>query len=219
VQDLIPPGLIDCVWFCDASEGSVCSEKGLDDIVDSVSLTANGWVDYTLVCRTTTDPQVTEVAQEATVQLLGDVTDPVPANNTGLDIDQLTSSLPECPAALVSVAFAAPFDPADPPSRVGGVADEEGHPLRISIRRILSLEPDDAVPLGGGSGGRCEPPGTTHLRLRRDGRPAPEPIYQIEFTVDGGRGGICAAVAAVRGTAARGRFGEAPSPGASCALP
>jgi hypothetical protein len=214
VENLLPASLVDCVWFCSASPDSGCTKSGQQDILDHASIAVGGWLDYRLICRTTADPAVLEIATAAEVRLNGDVLDPVPANNTDVDVDQVTDTIPGCPAPLIAAVAGTSFDPMDPPSTLTGLTDAEGDPLLLGIRRVFVLEPQVTA-----ASGQCTPPGTGRLRLGRDGRPAPDPIYQIEFTLERRRGGICSAIASVRGTTARGRFGEVPTSSERCALP
>ncbi|MDX1387843.1 MAG: hypothetical protein R3344_01555 [Acidobacteriota bacterium] len=85
VSDAIPPGLVNCIWTCLSSEGSLCSSSGTGDIDDLVSLDPSGWADYILVCNADTVPAT--VSNTVTATPPAGVTDPDPGGNSATDID------------------------------------------------------------------------------------------------------------------------------------
>ncbi len=85
VSDAVPPALLNCNWTCLSSEGSLCAAAGSGDIVDSVTLMPDGWVDYVLLCDTeTTTLQVTNTV---TTSLPVGVIDLDPSGNSATDIN------------------------------------------------------------------------------------------------------------------------------------
>jgi uncharacterized repeat protein (TIGR01451 family) len=83
VTDMVPPTLLNCSWSCLSSEGSLCTAAGNGDIVDSVTLLAQGWVDYVLLCDTATTSLA--ITNTVTTSLPVGVVDLDPAGNSAGD--------------------------------------------------------------------------------------------------------------------------------------
>ncbi|HXV76895.1 MAG TPA: hypothetical protein VD788_11330, partial [Candidatus Polarisedimenticolaceae bacterium] len=219
LHDVVPPTLENCRWFCSASAGSSCAAEGTGPIDESVAVAAGGWVGCDLHCRVATGSAASEIAHHAAAEISGPVADPLPANNSATDVNQLLAEPPECGSAAAAAVVDALGDPSD---LVPRALHAGPGPLTVTVQRVFALDAEPApaserlaASCAAAADGRPPPLGSGD-------RPAGQTAFQIEFTIEDGRGGVCSAIASVRGTSARGRFGLTPaavSAGDACALP
>lgn len=91
VVDLVPAGLIDVVWSCDASGGASCPQAGGSGNLDALvaSIPPGGLLGYTFYGNV--DGAPLQVSNTATLQLPADTTieDPLLANNSATDTNLL----------------------------------------------------------------------------------------------------------------------------------
>jgi len=89
VLDIIPPGLANVVWSCDASGGGVCPVAGGAGNLDLAvaSLPSGALLNFTLYGNVAGSPP--EIANTASIVLPGDTTveDPSQGNNSATDAD------------------------------------------------------------------------------------------------------------------------------------
>ena len=90
VADSLPAALTSATWTCSATAGASCSNpSGSGSINEAVTIAPAATVTF-VVTATVASTATGQLANTATVTAPGDTTDPVPANNSATDTDDLT---------------------------------------------------------------------------------------------------------------------------------
>jgi uncharacterized repeat protein (TIGR01451 family) len=88
VVDDLPAELTNVSWTCSGANGGICTSAGTGDIDTQVSLPAGASVTFT-VNATVAGDALADISNSASIISPVDIPDPVPANNSAVDIDRL----------------------------------------------------------------------------------------------------------------------------------